>query len=337
MREGEEMSDVRTPVDPITVPNTYSVSLRGFDTEEHATKFGQLLGEYVRELSRYIDLSQLDGITVAYDYGQALLDLDRGYETAHRLTPSEELAVGVAMTPSVMRDGRIKSHIVLNAAIFASIENPESEQFGQSLHTLAHECAHVEVTHRFDSCFPGTILQKRYENAHHAFRWQIIMACWDEYAATWICASAGEDPTAGYEETFLLALQETRSKANNHIKAFRIHGNVGQILAEVYGAYGELIRFASYLLGTLAGKNLSLADMSKSVAALDGHWFSPYFGRLAEIYKAIASDYGKWSDLSAFELLGDLADQIVAEGGIIISYRPDGSPYADIPYSPHTM
>lgn len=337
MSDDEDTSGGEIPAASITVPNAYPVSLRGFDTEDHATQFGQLLGEYVRELSRYIDLSQLDGITVAYDYGQALLDLDRGYETAHRLTPSEELAVGVAMTPSVMRDGKIKSHIVLNGAIIAALENPELDQFGLSLHTLAHECAHVEVTHRFDSCFPGTILQKRYENAHHAFRWQIIIACWDEYAATWICASAGEDPTAGYEETFLLALQETRTKANNQIKAFRIHGKVDQILAEVYGAYGELIRFASYLLGTMAGKNLSLADLPKSVAALDGHWFSPYFDRLAEIYKAIAADYGKWSDLSAFELLGDLADQIVAEGGVIISYRPDGSPYADIPYTRQTM
>lgn len=81
------MDAVGTPQGPVTVPTTYPISLRGFDTEEHATQFGHVLGEYVRELSRYIDLGQLDGITVAYDYGQALLDLDRGYETAYRLTP----------------------------------------------------------------------------------------------------------------------------------------------------------------------------------------------------------------------------------------------------------
>jgi hypothetical protein len=83
---------------PATAPESISVSLGGFDTEEHARAFGNLLAMYVRELSRQIDLSALDGITVAFDYAQALLDLDRGYATTRKLTPSDGLVYGVAMT-----------------------------------------------------------------------------------------------------------------------------------------------------------------------------------------------------------------------------------------------
>jgi hypothetical protein len=49
---------------------------------------------------------------------------------------------------------------------------------------------------------------------------------WDEYAVTWICAPFGEQPTAGYEETFISALSEARLKANNLIKAYRAHAPV---------------------------------------------------------------------------------------------------------------
>jgi hypothetical protein len=38
-----------------TAPENISISLRGFDTEEHAHAFGNLVATYVRSLSRYID------------------------------------------------------------------------------------------------------------------------------------------------------------------------------------------------------------------------------------------------------------------------------------------
>ena len=322
---------------PTTVPADYRISLRGFETEDHAKQFGNTLGVCVRELSRHIDLSNLDGITVAYDYPEALMDLDRGYETSRKLTPSSEMATGIAMTPAVIRDGKVKSHIVLDARVFIPLENPESEHFGLALHMLAHECAHVEVKQRFDTFFPGIVLQKKYENAHHALRWQIINACWDEYIVTRITASIGEDPTDGYEETLSLVLKETRAKSNDRIKAYRLHGNIVQVLSEVYDAYGDLMRFSSYLLGTMAGRRLTLSDLPRTATALDGHWFSRYFKKLGDAHSAIAADYGRWNDLSAFEALGDLADEIIADGGVIVSYRPDGQPYADIPFTPETM
>ncbi|WP_314963862.1 hypothetical protein [Bradyrhizobium cosmicum] len=56
---------------PPTAPENMSIRLRCFDTETD-----------VRSLNSYIDLTTLDGITIALDYAQALLDLDRGYATS---------------------------------------------------------------------------------------------------------------------------------------------------------------------------------------------------------------------------------------------------------------
>lgn len=321
---------------PTTVPDNYCMSFRGFDNQG-AKQFSEVLSVFVRELSRHIDLSSLDGVTVAHDYAQALSELDRGCQTSCNLTPSREMARGVAMTPAVMRDGKVRSHIVLDAEIMLPLADPESDGFGLALHLLAHECAHVEVKHRFDRCFPGVVLQKKFEDAHKSVRWQVIDACWNEYIVTYIVASIGDDPTEDYEETFLVALKETRSKANNFIKAFRDHRAVVQVAGEVYGAYGELMRYASYLLGTMAGKQLTLSDLPKATAALEGHWFSRFFEKLGRVQLAIAANYGKWDDLKIFEALGDLADEIVSDGGVILSYRQNGQLYANIPFSPETM
>lgn len=195
---------------PPTAPQKMSISLRCFDTEEHARAFGDLVAAYVRFLSRYTDLTALDGITIAFDYAQALLDLNRGYATSFTLTPSEGIVLGVAMMPAVIRDGKIRSHMLFKAGVLLPLEDEKSEFYEQALHTLAHECAHVEVTDRFDAAFPGILLQSEQPSAHAHYRLEIIKACWDEYAVTQICARFGQRPTDGYEEIFITALAETR-------------------------------------------------------------------------------------------------------------------------------
>ena len=134
------------PPRPITAPN-FGVNVRGqFPSEEDARKLGTVVGGWVREFSRVFDLSRLDGVTVAEDYAQALAQLDRGRETSETLTASSGSVVGVGMTPAVLRDGLLKSHIVLNANHVWAIQDATLEGFQLAVHLVAHECAHVEVT-----------------------------------------------------------------------------------------------------------------------------------------------------------------------------------------------
>ncbi|MDF0522197.1 hypothetical protein P0R31_33690 [Bradyrhizobium yuanmingense] len=334
-RDDETILAAETP--QATAPECIPVSLKGFDTEEHARAFGNLVADYTRALSRYIDLAALDGITIAFDYNQALLDIDHGYETSRKLTPSEGIALGVAMTPAVMRAGVVKSHMLFHAGVLLPLEDENSEDYQQAIHTLAHECAHVEVTERIDRAFPGTILQKKYSDHRTALRWDVIRACWDEYAVTRICAQFGKQATEGYEETFIASLQQTRDRANELIKAFRLHGNVGQIAAEVYGTYGELMKFASCHLGNMAGLGLTLDDLPRTKEAIAGHWFEPHFERLNEACQALFEKYGKWNDATLFEAIGDLVEDVLADGGVFVSPMEDGQFYMNIPYRPETM
>jgi hypothetical protein len=316
---------------PPTLPEGLSLTARGFSTEEEARELGTAVLDCVRILSRRFNLSRLDGITVAHDYHQALASLDRGYESKHTLTPSDGHAIGVAMTPSVLRSDILKSHIVFNAHIVAPIAKPDPDSIQLPLHVIAHECAHVEVTHKFDEAFPGVLLRPAFGDARDSFRTQVILACWDEYAATRLSAGLGEDPAAGYEETLLKHLAEARSVADGFIEAYRVHGNVDQVYAEVYGTYGDLLKFAAYSLGNADGHGVNLVGSRTLAHALSGHWFEPYFKRLHEACRAIASQYGRWTDRAAFEVIGDIADDVVALGGIKHHYLPDGRLYLDIP------
>jgi hypothetical protein len=152
-----------------------------------------------------------------------------------------------------------------------------------------------------------------------------------------LSAGFGTEPTEGYEDTFLKSLHETRQQANDCIKAYRVHANIDRILGEVYLAYGDLMKFTAYHLGNLRGLGRDLSEMPRTVEALKGHWFAPYFARLGEALKDIEKDYGKWTDKSSFEVIGDLADELLAQGGIHYKSRPDGRLYIDIPFTAETM
>lgn len=126
-------------------------------------------------------------------------------------------------------------------------------------------------------------------------------------------------------------LEETRPRANSLLKAYRLHQNVEQITAEIYGTYGDLMKFASYHLGNMAGLGITLDDLHKTKAALEGHSFAAHFVKLKELCESIATDYGNWTDRSKFETIGNLADEIVVEGGLIISdFRDDGGFYVHV-------
>jgi hypothetical protein len=109
---------------------------------------------------------------------------------------------------------------------------------------------------------------------------------------------------------------------------------VDQILTEFNS---ELMKFTAHHHGNLKGLRLPLSNMPRTAEALAGHSFSPYFHRLDDALKAIAKDYGRWSDQVPFEVVGNLADELLAHGGILYQTLADGRAYVDIPFTAETM
>lgn len=322
---------------PVTLPDGVPIAVTGFEDRDVATAVANTVGAAVRIFSKTIDLSTLCRVTVAVDYKEALRSLDRGFQATSELTPSEGFSVGVAMAVPVIQQGTVKSHLVFNAAYVAPIVHHENEFWAGAVHVIAHECAHVEITAAFDKAFPGEMLVTKYPTYHAALRWQISQGCWDEYAATWISARLGQPQTEGYEENFLHWLAKAQEEANEKIIAYRYHGDNRQITDEVYAIYGSLMKYACYHIGNMRGLALTLDDLPATKAALDGHWFEPYFHQLKTACDALAKDFGRWPDKSGFEALGDIADEIVSEGRVEVTAYEDGSMHIDVPYTMQTL
>lgn len=109
------------------------------------------------------------------------------------------------------------------------------------------------------------------------------------------------------------------------------------ILAEIYGEYGQLLKFAAYHIGNLDGHGIAPQDRPATAAALQGHWFAPYFELLHSRCRGAAENYGKWEDRKSFDLIGDLLEEVLAFGGIHFQYMSDGRLRIDIPFTAETM
>ncbi|MDQ0568985.1 glutathione S-transferase [Variovorax paradoxus] len=327
----DDVPATNTPLPPSTAPDSFNICGRGFGTEEEAREVCGAVGAYVREFGRVFDLSALDGLTVAGDYAQALSEFDRGVETANKLAPTEGHVVGVAMTPCALRDGVLKSHIFINAAYALPLKNEEDPDFPLAVHLLAHECAHVDATTKFDTAFPGVSLRMTYPDVWKQYRGRAMMACWDEYAATHGSALFGRVPADDYEESFLGALERTRPQANEFIANYRTHRRVDQALDEVYTAYAELLKLAAYLLGDLDGADVPVPKRARTTAALDGHWFRKYFDELHTACRSLWAENGRWTSMAGFEAIADICDRVVAEGGLHPRYMADGQVFVGIP------
>lgn len=338
MRDTETNSDGLP--ENLTIPRNFQFSARGFADEDYAKKVIYKLHSILSVISQSIDLTNLDGVTVAFDYDDALAELDRGYETSYKLTATKDVAVGVAMAPTVVRDGKIKTHLVLNANYATSIlEEPgqETDYFWQSLHLVAHECAHVEVTAAFDRSFPGFLLQKAHSSILDNMLWQVILATWNEYAACRIAGSMGYDPAVGYLETLVMVLGNTRSQCFEMIKAYRTHGGVDRVAAEVYGKLGDLLKYSSYFLGAVGADENAETHPITLTEESEFEWFSSFYDRVIETQAKLWDEFGKWEDQKGFEALGAILEKLAESIGIEASRQSDGQIHFNIPYRKESM
>lgn len=323
---------------PPTAPESFQVSLRGFTDADEAEQFGNTMGMAVREISRFIDLERLDGVTVAYDYDDALSQLDRGYEATKPLTRTAgDQLLGVAMAPAVLREGAVKAHLVFHAPFVLPLEDEQSEHYQQALYLVAHECGHIEDLKHRDECFPGTILQRQITDYEEALLEQITSVLWEEYAACHASAILGPEEAPVFEESLVSVLSVARDKANVAIRSYRLHGDIDRVLEEAGRPLCEPLRLAAYLFGHLDGTDADLDTVPQARDALTASPYNAFADRLRDTLRDLWSRRGQWASCEEFEPLNDLARDVLAHGGLILERLPDGELHVDIPFTPETM
>ena len=321
-----------------TAPENISVTARAFEDTVTATRVAHSVAYAVRDISRYIDLSRLDGITVAYDYDVALAELDRGYQATRPLTrTADDRVLGVAMAPAVLRDGAVKGHLVFHAPFVLPIEDQTHEHFNQALYMIAHECAHIEDLKCMDERFPGTILQRQIQDYEEALFAPIIDALWGEYAACRISGIFGGEQTTAYEECLIGALRAAREEADAAIRAYRLHADIDRVLEEAGNPLCEPLRFSAYLLGHLDGRQEDWDIVPQVRDRLAESEYATYVDRLATALRELWTTRHSWESPDVFAPLKEISRDVLAEGGLIVTRLPDGRAHVDIPFTLATI
>jgi hypothetical protein len=298
--------------------------MQGFQDDAVATAMANAVASYIRSISRYINLERLDGVTVAHDYDDALLGLDRGVEGLRPLTRSnDDQLVGVAMAPAVLRDGAVKVHMVFNAHYLHGLEETEDGEegvgFSDTLYLLAHECAHVEVTTEKDRAFPGRILQANYSDYVEAFFAPIVEACWEEYAACRLSAMFGAQQLERYEEGLIGVLGVSATKSETARTSFWQHNDLDRAALEIAAPLLEPMRIASYAYGHLDGLDDQACLSDEAQIAIDQAGFRPFLDDLVAALRRLWSLGPDWDDEAQFDIVADVARDVLWYGGLLVS------------------
>lgn len=96
------------------------------------------------------------------------------------------------------------------------------------------------------------------------------------------------------------------------------------------------MKFAAYHLGNMAGQGLSDDALPRTKQALDGHWFQPVWLKLREACETLWDGFGHWEDQTGFEAIGDIAVELLADRGMILSPLDGDGMHVDLPFTPQT-
>ncbi|MDK2757413.1 MAG: hypothetical protein KYX66_11800 [Blastomonas fulva] len=129
---------------------SYRVTLHDFGNDVLAQEYAAILESVVGALSRDIPLHDLDGVTIAADYGDALAKLDRGDVNLPPVTSDAlKYGIGVAKPVTVIRNGKTKSHLVLAAGIAAAWTSNDMNLRASGLHLLIKMLAGIAHATRY--------------------------------------------------------------------------------------------------------------------------------------------------------------------------------------------
>lgn len=332
--KNETLSGPELP--PSTAPGTIPFNMRAFASTDEAERVAGKIGAYVRLLSRAMDLSRLDGVTIAYDYDAALAELDRGLTDVRPLSRSnDDQLIGVGMAPAVLRDGVVKVHIIINAAYLEGLSkdveaSEASEEFASSLYLLAHECAHVAVTTETDRLLPGTVLQHRIASYEEAIFQQVNEACWEEYAACRLSARFGQGQSRHYEDGLRGVLSVSRQKAAAARERFWEHKDLNRVVGELGQPLAEPLRLAAYALGHIDGLEEPAELGEQTRHAIREAGYEELLETLAKVLRRLWINRNQRTKLSDHDIIGDVARDAFWAGGLLIQAGKDDGARVDV-------
>lgn len=320
-----------------TIPVNLSGTVQGIDNDVAAQKLGQNVMTILRVIGEKIDLSELDGFTVAVDYDHALATNDRGDDSLEKEGRTDtDLLQGVAKASLVRRDGGIKTHLIFSAVIIApltlELKDVPQEKLSQIVSIIAHECGHVEEHSFRNRVLPDVMLNHKYYGYRELFIGGNSEAIWAEYAACRISAPYCAESEKTFRECFEDHIPNLTERAKQLILEYYVHNDHSKTAKDVSMLMAETFRLAAYLIGHLDADDHG--SRTSAIAFGEGVMTDPvlasYLPRLLEVLRSLWNSRENWVSMDEMFEIGELLLDLLSNLGITITAMPDGGAHIHI-------
>lgn len=315
-----------------TGPGWIAITFRGDFDEALRKRMAEVTGQIVAEACWTIPLDRLDGITFADDYAEGLRTLDRGFPAAEPVEPYQsEAGSGVAQAPTVLRDGVVKGHVVMDGALARSIIGEDPMYRAIAVHALVNQLALVGCTEIFDEAMPGVLLRPFNDGFDHD-RQSCVWPGWHGYFAARASAAFNPAHSKLEAEILLNGLLDAQTAIPASRLAYRQHGDLGRLFREVLPRIAFVLEHAGDLLGHADGLGAQpLADEPELVALLDQlglrNWIASYHRQLALLWDL----RGEWTGFDEFLALNPNAERLLWQFGIFPWRTAEGEYRIEVP------
>lgn len=336
--------DVRSedqPLPPCSIPASCQISFRGIpEGVEWQEKFIAIVRKVVEASGRYMNLSNLDGITIGFDYDDALASVDLGYDsTIAKQYTNQDGLVGVGKALRVRRNGELKMHVVLKGSVLLGLveHGLETDEFWAAANFVAHELGHVQTAGWFEAHSPGIMLEPHQGDWATSTLRETAHIIWEEYAACRLSApvSQGTLVTDSYVQGLETSLDGAVDRARASIKEFRTHGDVARLLVETGRETAMPLKMAAYLMGHLDGVDeaVDLEKRCEMASDLTQH-FDALLGTLRDAWESKVT----WNGLASIDPIVEVIVDTLRTVGIEVTLTevPPGS-RVDVPYRAETL
>ena len=317
-----------------TLPADLHMKVSGpFSSEAEARELSDTALAFLRLFGTFLNLEGLDGVTIADDYSGALAEIDRGFQTSKAPSPTRDgSGYGFAMSLPVIRDGVLKTHIVLECQPLRPLVDAYNPLYKAAVHALCHEAAHSHDHLIQSRAFPG-LYGTQVPDYRDGRLLNLAIFCWDEYIASRLSAPWGTpDYCKRYEDGICSILETAPERGNAAIMEFYSHRNIDRTVAELEGIYGAVLTRASYLVGHVHGLEKTFGEAAPRLfdQIEQTAWFKPMFDGYTSNILELYETYGQWSGVEVLEPLKSSFEALLNAGGMFFRKRPDGRYTVDL-------
>jgi hypothetical protein len=324
-----ENQKVTTP----TLPKYY-VHFHSCADHRTAEKIAAMVNVVTEGIAQMMPLDRLDGITFSGDYAVSLRNLERGFPASSPLQPTnEDYGVGVAMAPLVMRDGVLKTHIVMQGGIGHSLISEDEQSWRLALHLIVGQLAYAASAQILDESLPG-ILLKKFDDRYDGFLYDAIHSAWTGYFSFRASASFYAEAGLAQQELLLAVLKGAQADIPAARLDYRFHGDMGVLLNIVMPRIADILRFSGSLLGHLDGLGQPVLDDQVLATALHGaglrDWFVLFDSELSQLWDRRR----KWASFDEFLTLNRHVERVLWSFGLFSWRADDGQIQIRVPLAP---